>query len=218
MTSITCPHCARVGTLQSPPQPGKWVRCPGCRERFQVEPDGSGGSGLGTDQGADLGIDLGYGAALDRGLPLDDLADAPTPGEKPVASVDPPSASADAAQPTLPTSAAWTVPTLPEEPWFYGWLVGLAGFLWSLGFGLMGLGILPVFVMVVALPGVAGTPAALGVVLYGLESALLLVLTSTSMFTYSALIHLGVDHARNARSARHLIAVWVYRAASGGDQ
>lgn len=42
MTSITCPHCSRVGTLKASVPIGTKVRCPGCHVKFEVlaEPDG----------------------------------------------------------------------------------------------------------------------------------------------------------------------------------
>jgi hypothetical protein len=41
-TSITCPHCGKIGSTQMPLTASKKVRCPSCRQPFQVSRTGTG--------------------------------------------------------------------------------------------------------------------------------------------------------------------------------
>lgn len=198
MTSITCPHCSRVGKLKNAVAVGSKVRCPGCRESFTVQIVESDDE----PETFDLGIDLGGGQALDRGVALDGLVvDAQVEGSTSTPTT-PDVAPAPKPVPKSQPTGLLDYPQLPFEPWFYRWIERFADNLWLLGVGLCLLvaGVVAILILLAALG--SNSAAILG---YGFLFLLAVIPSFFSLFLTSTLLMLAVDHARNVRATWFLL-------------
>ena len=204
MQSITCPHCSRVGSLKTAVPVGTRVRCPGCQQKFEIQPDPEPDN---WESGSEL-IDL------DDEPEPPALQPTPSPPPANFAGIDdefdpsklaPSAATAHqspkfAPSPVSPLNLSLNPP--PSEPWFYRWVNVFARVLWYgalTGVAVTSFVIVGVVLIIFSRAGDVSP----GTVVFVAYAFLMVVVGYLPAFLMSALLQLAVDVGRNIRAIRY---------------